>query len=242
MGKRKQGFHSIIPLNIFLLCVFTIGYWTIGQTSFAQKNRRADLALVLAVDCSHSVDNNEYDLQMQGLAQALSSEEIIAAILSGPNGSVVITVIEWAGVDEQVVSIPWTIISNANSMQSFANNVAQLPRSVTGNTSISTVISFADRQFSNLPINASRLVIDISADGVNNIGALPKLPRMNAIDAGITINGLAIINEVATLDTYFEKYIIGGQGHFVLTANDYASYQSAIKRKLLKEIRGEPIS
>ena len=59
---------------------------------------------------------------------------------------------------------------------------------------------------------------------------------------GITINGLTILNEWPTLDTYFESNVVGGTGHFVIPANDYEAYGEAIFRKLLREITGPGIT
>ena len=71
---------------------------------------------------------------------------------------------------------------------------------------------------------------------------------MEAVAAGITINGLPIVNDrpnpwggrpPADLDIYFEERVIGGPGAFVVVAEDYTSFASAILSKLLLEIAGE---
>ncbi len=56
--------------------------------------------------------------------------------------------------------------------------------------------------------------------------------------AGITINGLAIVNEVPTLDIYYAEHVIGGPDAFLLVAKDYQDFADAIRRKLLREIQG----
>jgi hypothetical protein len=92
------------------------------------------------------------------------------------------------------------------------------------------------------PVIAERLVIDISSDGRNNVGGNPRPVRDELAERGITINGLTILNEVPTLDRYFEDYIVGGPAHFVVVANDYDAYAQAIYRKLLREITGPQLS
>jgi hypothetical protein len=81
-----------------------------------------------------------------------------------------------------------------------------------------------------------RRVIDISADGRNNTGhrisAVVPLARI----LGVTVNGLAILNEVPTLHYYFEQQVISGPDAFVMEANDYEDYAVAILRKLIREI------
>ena len=81
-------------------------------------------------------------------------------------------------------------------------------------------------------------MIDISGDGVDNSGERPPSARDLAVAAGTTINGLTILNEVNNLAIYFKEVVVGGPGNFVIVANDYGAYRSAIKRKLLREIRG----
>ncbi len=79
-------------------------------------------------------------------------------------------------------------------------------------------------------------MIDISADGRNHtghkIGAVVPL----AMILGVTVNGLAILNEVPTLHFCFEQQVISGPEAFVTEANDFAHYAAAILRKLIREI------
>jgi len=49
---------------------------------------------VLAVDVSGSVDDNRFRLQREGIAAALETEEVAAAISSGVNRTIEIAVIE----------------------------------------------------------------------------------------------------------------------------------------------------
>ncbi len=85
----------------------------------------------------------------------------------------------------------------------------------------------------------TRRVIDISADGRNNTGQKIRAVVPLARIAGVTVNGLAILNEVPTLNFYFEKYVIVGDGAFAMEAQDYDHYATAIVRKLIREI-GDP--
>jgi len=87
-----------------------------------------------------------------------------------------------------------------------------------------------------------RQVIDISGDGFNNSGRTMREGRQIASTARVTVNGLAIQNQVLDLGGYFEDYVITGPGAFVITAEDYEDYIKAIRRKLLREIKASPIS
>ena len=59
---------------------------------------------------------------------------------------------------------------------------------------------------------------------------------------GITINALAIVNEVTDLAEYLKSEVTSGEGSFVLKANSYKVYAAAILKKLIKEIEGPGIS
>ena len=65
--------------------------------------------------------------------------------------------------------------------------------------------------------------------------------RAAAIQAGITVNGLAVTTDRADLGRYFREQVIGGPGAFVVTARDYEDFVRAIRIKLLREIGGTPV-
>jgi hypothetical protein len=60
--------------------------------------------------------------------------------------------------------------------------------------------------------------------------------------AGITINGLAILNEEPRLARYYLAGVVGGPGAFLLTAPDFEAFAVAMRRKLYFEIVGPPIA
>jgi hypothetical protein len=209
----------------------------------AQDNLSVDLALVLAVDCSFSVDATEFRLQMQGLGRAFRRPEIHEAIANGPIGKVVVSVFQWSDDRSQLIVVPWTIIDGPQPALALADILETMPRRLAeGGTSISSAMRFAAAMLEGAPFTAPRRVMDISSDGRNNIGMSTDRVRNEIARRNITINGLVIINEWPTLDKYFEQQVVGGPAHFVMIANDYTSYAEAIYRKLLREITGPGIS
>lgn len=201
-----------------------------------------DLALVLAIDCSFSVDSAEFRQQMQGLGLALQDPDVWDAIERGPNRRIAITAFQWSDNQNQLTILPWTVIDSEQAALVTGKQLQSMKRQLAeGGTSITNALLFAEQQFASAP-TAFRRVIDVSTDGRNNIGpALP--PVRNALVAdGITINALVILNEFPTLDIYAENLIIGGFGSFVDRAKSYEVYGEAILRKLLKEIVGPGIS
>ena len=65
--------------------------------------------------------------------------------------------------------------------------------------------------------------------------------RAAATAQGITINGVAILNEEPRLARYYAAGVVGGDGAFLLTADDYEDFARAIRKKLFFEIIGPPI-
>src|SRR5258708_19300118 len=86
-----------------------------------------DLALVLAVDVSESVDAEEYELQHEGIARAFESAPLIAAINGGANGAIDVLVLEWSDRDKQGVTVDWTRVSDTARAAGFAANVRPTP-------------------------------------------------------------------------------------------------------------------
>src|SRR2546423_634812 len=50
----------------------------------------------LTIDVSGSVEDNHFKLQRKGIAAALKSEEVVAALSNGVNQTIEIAVVEWA--------------------------------------------------------------------------------------------------------------------------------------------------
>ncbi len=236
MAPRRR---AIITLTTaFALVLLTL----LPGPGRGQARLAVDVAIVLAVDCSYSVDGEEFRLQMDGLAEAFRSQDVQSAILAGPNGRVAITLVQWSGSRSQEVAVPWMVVASTSDADVLANLIATAPRrTAEGATSLTGAIDAGVVLHLKSPIDATRRVIDISSDGYNNSGAKPDQARNRAISIGLTINGLTILTEYWYLHHYFRNHIIGGPGSFVLKAEDYSAYREAIRRKLVLEIMGPTV-
>ena len=216
--------------------------WLAGVTD-ARADQAADLELILAIDCSYSVDDAEFELQKQGLAEAFRHESVLAAIKTGEHGVIAITVIEWSSSRSQVIAVPWTLVHDAASADALAAQISIMPRlTKEGATSISTMIEVGVALFEQNQIDGARKVIDISADGRNNHGRRIEPMQALARNRGVIINGLVILHEDERLDYYFRKKVIAGAGAFVIKAHDYENYIEAILVKLVREIHEPSVS
>jgi hypothetical protein len=209
----------------------------------AQTSYPVDVELVLAIDCSYSVDAREFALQTDGLAQAFRHPAVVAAIQAGAHGAVGVTVVQWSGATNQSTVVPWTLVTDAGSAAALAARIQAAPRMTQeGATSITAMVAYGIASIEANRLQGVRRVIDISADGRNNTGHKIRAVAPLAALSGVTVNGLAILNEVPTLNFYFEKYVIAGKDAFAMAADDYRHYGVAILRKLLREIGNPAVS
>ncbi len=207
------------------------------------QEQQVDMALVLAVDASSSVSTEEFDLQMRGLAQAFRDPAVVQAIRASGDLGIAVSLIQWSDGRKQVKAVDWMAVRDEAAAQALADEIEAAPRYlIGGGTAIGGALKYALRQFDNNGFRARRKVIDLSGDGRTNQGARPADARDEAVAQGVTINGLAILNEDPTVDSYYYANVIGGTGAFVMTANDYESYGLAILAKLIKEIAGVPVA
>ena len=204
----------------------------------AASAQPVDLALVMAVDVSESVDADEYILQHEGIARAFDDPTLAAAIAAGQRGAIDVAVLEWSDRDKQIVTVGWTRIGDPASAAAFAKKVRASRRSSNGLTAIGDALLAARGLLDGAPDPADRRLIDLSGDGIANIG--PPVPEVRdaLVAAGITINGLAILASEPWLESYYDEYVIGGPGAFLLRAEDFSSFATAMHNKLLSEISG----
>ena len=225
-----------LPRAVLLLVVILA-----GTSPTRAEGQPVDLELVLAVDCSRSIDDSEFAQQVQGYAEAFRHPLVLRAIQSGTRRSIAVTYVQWAGPLLQNQAVGWTLINDGESALEFADRFQAAPRAFYGGgTSLSGIIDHAKTLFPKSGYSGRRRVIDISGDGINNTGRMATSARDEAVREGITINGLAILTEIAGLDEYFRANIMGGEGAFVLAAEDFASFAQAILNKLIREIAAIP--
>ncbi|MEM9838049.1 MAG: DUF1194 domain-containing protein [Pseudomonadota bacterium] len=195
-----------------------------------------DLELQLLVDDSGSIDNGEFLLQRDGYADAFRSNAIINAISNGAIGAIAVELIYWSDDDEQLVAVPWQLVNDATSANALADLIEATTRPFQGRTGIADAINFGLPRFATNDFNGTRLVQDISGDGTENEGGNTIAARNAAVNAGVTINALAIGS--ASLANYFENEVATADG-FVLQASNFSEFESAIQQKLQVEITGE---
>ena len=208
----------------------------------AQARREVDLNLALGVDASGSVNQIRFELQKRGYVDAFLDPRVLQAIKSGPGGAIGVAMYQWTGPRLQVPVVAWTFIDDTASIREFALKVQRSERHLFGGgTSISGAIDYGVQVLAQSPFTGGRRVIDISGDGANNRGRPATTARDEAVEQGININGLPILELEPDLDVHFNSNVIGGPGAFSIPAETFEDFGNAIRRKLIQEIASVPI-
>jgi hypothetical protein len=208
----------------------------------ARAGETVDVKLVLAVDTSGSINGEEYALQMNGIAWAFRQADVIAAATNGPHRSIAVNLMTWGDPDEQKFDTGFHIIRNGADAEAFAKLAETDYQRQGGGTGLGTAVAYGLTLLRNSPITARRQVIDVSGDGHESWEL--REPRFKLADAqvlraamGVTVNGLAILNEEPDLAHYYRVNVAGGPESFVITVANYKEYAEGIHRKLLMELQ-----
>ena len=248
----RQQFNDFLAAALSLLAlVWLAAAPAAAQSQTPSQNRSGepvDLELVLLADSTGSIDDREIFFQRRGYADAITDPDILSAIALGPDARIAVTYVEWGDQDSQEVVVPWTIIDGPDAAAGFAETLMAQPRKAFGRNAIGSAITFAHLLIESNSINGFRRVIDLSGDSANSWNGVPlELARQAALDADIVINGLAILCRDCSgrpvyydLEEAYRRDIIGGPAAFVVTADDMASFATAVRKKLLLEIAAVP--
>ncbi|MEM7544243.1 MAG: DUF1194 domain-containing protein [Pseudomonadota bacterium] len=212
----------------------------------AAEDVEVDVELVLAVDVSRSMSPRELEIQRRGYAEALVSDEVIAAIAKGAHGRIALSYMEWAGT--QRVIVDWTLIETRADAARFAGMLTAEFNDALRRTSISGALDFAAQSFSYNGFSSWRQVIDVSGDGPNNQGRPVLDARADVLARGIVINGLPLMTReglgsqwhLDDLDKYYEACVIGGPGSFNIPVLSWDQFPAAVRLKLIQELASGP--
>jgi hypothetical protein len=182
MTAHRLRMRRLIDLSLLLVAALAFA----GRLAEADA-QPVDLALVMAVDVSESVDAGEYLLQHDGIARAFEDPIVVAAIGAGRRGAIDAAVLEWSDRDKQVVTVDWMRIGDPASANAFAKKVRASQRSSNGLTAIGDALLAARRLLDAAPDPADRRLVDLSGDGIANIG--PPVPEVGGGSGGGGVGG-----------------------------------------------------
>jgi len=195
-----------------------------------------DVELSLVIDVSGSISSSEYNLQMDGYAAAFRDTTVQSNIVNSTNGIAVNAVFFSTNYFSTSLDA-FSLLRTAADANAFANLLDAFTRP--GNN-LTNVYAGMDRAFTLLNTNLyqGKQVIDVSGDGRQNW--LGMNPKNRIIAAGTIINGITIGNEHG-LTNWYANNVIGGAGAFVLHANTFADFKSAVTQKIKYETGTMPV-
>jgi len=212
----------------------------------AQNRPGVDVALVLAVDVSGSINAEEFKLQKEGIALALLDPAVQRAIRNGPHGRIAVAYVEWGSPGGAAPVLEWRIVRDEASAREVGAALLAAPRTAQSYNAIGDAIVLRTAMIRACPCRAGRAVIDVSGDNRDMRSVIPAtLAREEAARAGITVNALAILQDASVgpsgkpfLVEAYEREVIGGPGAFVAVAESRTDFGRAIRRKMALEISG----
>lgn len=240
-------------LKKLLTCIFLAAFLMSAQTVSAIP---VDVELILATDVSGSVDSTDFSLRRSGIETAFRDADVIDAITSGTIGSIAVSL--WDFSNNVAVGVDWFHIFDSTSSNLFADAVSTAPRQFAGgNDGQSNLINSATTAFTNNNgFEGSRFVLDINSEGAQDINGCSNndpvcITTQNARDAFLAAGGGAINaiwmndrnffglddNDTINAFEYGTNNVIGGVGSFQVFAETNTDFVTAIKSKLIREIR-----
>jgi len=232
----------------------TIGWLAIGGVAAllasvaplaAVERRPVDLEIVFAADGSGSIDADEFRLQREGYAAAITSRAVLDAIAAGRLRAIAAAYVEWGAPSSQHTIVDWTLISDAASAEGFAARLRAQPRAAVGYNAIGAAIDYSAALIRDNAYEGARKIIDISGDGPNIGGRPAAAARDDAVAEGIVINALVVAAPGSgvvraygggSLADHYRRDVVGGPGAFVMTADGRRSIADSIRRKMVLEI------
>lgn len=222
------------------LCLFLLLLPGITQAACRQ-------ALSLGLDVSSSVDDSEYDLQLEGVITALNAPVVVDILFLQPDAPVRIHVFEWSGPINQTVIVPWTTINTPSDLLTISALLRAHQRGVPAPTTAVGSALLAGFAYLEQQPECWIRTLDLSGDGETNTGPLPEEIPDTQTPTGITVNGLVVgsgnffgdsvsRDALADLEVYYRENVIRGPVAFVEVAQSYDDYAETMERKLLREL------
>jgi len=208
----------------------------------ARAQDTLDLLLVLAMDSSGSIGEEEFRLQREGYAEAITHPAVLAAITGGRRGAIGLAALEWGTPGGSQVVVDWMRVGGIAAAQDFAEALLGAPRTPQSWNAIGDAIHHASHMLREGPFTAERLVMDISGDNQDMRSLRPApVARDIVVRRGMVVNALAIAPGGMTrsgqdLAAIYERDVIGGPGAFVMRAESRTDLARSLRAKLIREI------
>ena len=233
--------HRAISRRAFLAAPLALA-WPAAR---AQEPDIMSAALILAMDVSGSVTLDRYKVQIDGIAAALESPRMARRVdYSAP---IALMVMQWADAHE-IWTSQWFILRTRADLRVTAGALRSMERRGNGWTGVAAALARAREEFQRLPFQARALILDVSGDGVENVGPPASVApvRDSLVEMGVTINALPILGAAGQdhdrLTAFYRDQVIGGPHAFLHVVARDADFAHSFLRKIVLEIAGIDIT
>jgi len=211
--------------------------------SHAQGAKSVDIAIVVSLDRSESIDTADARAQIDGLVFTLRHSRFRETVASGWFGRIALTVVTWSSFGRYEVILPWMQVAGAADADVAAailelDYARQRVARHGTQTDVAFAIEVGMNQLDILPWEAGKSVINVVADGISNIGRVAMADRNIAMARGFTVNGLIMArgSAIEVLSRYFRREVIGGPTSFLQVSASNEDFANAMLRKILLEM------
>jgi hypothetical protein len=225
----------------------------------AQEATDADL--ITAIDVSGSIKEADEHLEFEGMAAAVLDPRFLQAIARGRHGRIGFVAFTWAK-SEFVSLVPWTLIASRADAEQVAARLRtargkanpgyamsahatrgmripiRRPWRLAQPTDVSEAIEHAIEVGSESPFASHRQIINICANGIDNIGGGPAAARAAADAVDMVINWQILGNgeKAGDIAAWFRDRVQAGPGSFVIEVRDFEDIAAAILAKFVLEL------
>jgi hypothetical protein len=209
----------------------------------AQGAKSVDIAIVVSLDRSESIDAEDAFAQIDGLVYTLRHSRFRETVSSGWFGRIALSVVTWSSFGRHEVILPWMQIAGPRDAAAAAailelDHARQRISRHGTQTDVAFAIEVGMDQLDTLPWEASKSVINVVADGISNIGRVAMADRNLALARGFTVNGLIMArgSAIEVISRYFRREVIGGPTSFIQVSTSKEDFADAMLRKILLEM------
>jgi hypothetical protein len=204
-----------------------------------------DANIVTALDISESIDPRAMAIEIDGMADAIRSPEVLQAIRGGRHRQIGFAIFAWrdAAYPEFVA---WSLIATEadavavgarlrSAFHAFVAADPPRPALDPHMTDLSGAIDHAAVLLLTAPFLADRSIVNVIGNGWDNVGEGPQRARDRLLAKGVTVNGVVLGYDPVLMD-YYRITVIGGPGSFLLAADQPAAMAEVLTRKFLYDI------
>jgi hypothetical protein len=226
-----------------LLAMLLVGWALLVGPATHADSIATDVNIVTGLDVSGSIEARETQIQIDGMAMAIRSPEVMRAIKQGNHGRIGFAVFVWANGNFPVFT-SWRLISSPEEALAASEAIAlDVPAILSPNsgiklgelTDLSSAMDFGAEMLRSAPYVADHRILNILGNGIDNVGESPKWARNRLAAQGININAV-VIGHDRGVQSYFRTEVITGPAAFVLAAPTPEALIEVLERKFVTEI------